>query len=205
MEVAHEQKLVKYRKRTAELSESWKKICDETPEETYKMWKQGHDLKVGEMKKQQEAKLKAKQEKENGENNSQDEDENITTTDNKEKLGDKFNGVMGNESEMAEMTDTVVEKVTEKNIEKNTEKNTQNDGVSGDKTNVSITETDQTKFDAKTDDKKTDKIADKSEETPENTGAEKTMVETEALAKSAENTTTLDAAETSCKKEDQQV
>merc|ERR1712127_549947 len=95
MEVAHDRKLVKYRKRTAELSESWKKICDETPEETYKKWKQDHDLKVGEMKKQQEAKLKAKQEKDGkkeGENNSEKE---INLG---EKSGDK---IVENGSEMA--------------------------------------------------------------------------------------------------------
>jgi len=184
MEVAHDRKLVKYRKRTAELSESWKKICDETPEETYKKWKQDHDLKVGEMKKQQEAKLKAKQEKDGkkeGENNSEKE-KNLG-----EKSGDK---IVENGSEMAEMTDTVVEK------------DTQQDGIVGDKLVVVSTETEKLNVDAEKEAETDIKIDDKSEVTQEEA---ETVVKTETSVKpvdEAQNTTTNDAAETAYKKEE---
>merc|ERR1712178_26550 len=73
-------KMSEYKKKTGELSDSWKKICDESPEETYRKWKDDHDKKVAEMKKQQEAKMekirKEKEEKEDKENNKKDNEKN---------------------------------------------------------------------------------------------------------------------------------
>jgi len=177
MEVAHEQKLVKYRKRTAELSESWKKICDETPEETYEKWKQEHDLKVWEMKKQQEAKLKAKLEKD-GEDKTEKGDSG-DSGDTGEKSVEK-DGIVGDKSGVFRVLSTETDQIT---VDAETD----------------------AKMDKITDEKmdKNGQIDDKSEVTQ----GTKTVVKTETSVKPVdevtENTTKNDdAAETSCKKEE---
>merc|ERR1712178_144952 len=78
-------KMSEYKKKTGELSDSWKKICDESPEETYRKWKEDHDKKLAEMKKQQEAKMeKIRKEKEEKEVDKENKNDNEKNTENQQ-------------------------------------------------------------------------------------------------------------------------